>query len=313
MKIVNRITLTLLIIVGCMFSFAICSFAEASTTTGKIGVVVSNTIGKPKVDIESILNDKVTEELVAERYSMFSIEKPDQYTFDTSVYLIEYTVSTDYWNNVSTMNYKGLTEVIDYSYPTIYIPLFGDIANMEGDILNRVIGHIKLSYDWTNCDYRLGMSLYNLTDSDYRDKKNVWFYEEIADYIDQSKFIVQQAFLIRYPSSLSDGHEKIAVIQTKDNAVILDVSNSLNINMETREYSAYTVSEYRTLRMEIEKNLYKMATRWDDNPVGGNVDLSQGEEHNPVGEWSLGVIIISIFVGVVAFLLFKKHHKRLSK
>lgn len=119
--------------------------------------------------------------------------------------------------------------------------------------------------------------------------------------------------MIRYPSSLSDGHEKIAVIQTKDNAVILDVSNSLNINMETREYSAYTVSEYRTLRMEIEKNLYKTATGWDDNPVGGNVDLSQDEEHNPVGEWSLGVIIISIFVGVVAFLLFKKHHKRLSK
>lgn len=156
------------------------------------------------------------------------------------------------------------------------------------------------------------MSLYNLADNDFRDKKNVWFYEEIADYINQSRTKAQQVFLIRYPSSLSDGHEKVAVIQTVDNVVILDVSNSLNINMESRQDSAYTVSEYRALRMEVEKNLYKTANGWDDNPVGGNVDLSPGEENTHVGEWGLNILIVSV-VGLIAFLIFKKRSKHLSK
>ena len=311
MKTINRIAITLLIVAACLFSFSICCFAKDSTA-GTAGVVVSNTIGEPVTSIESILNNKVTKEIVSERYSMFSVEKPEEYTFDISVYLIEYNVSTDYWNNVGKMNYEGLTEALDYTYPTIYVPLFGDIATSDGEIINRVIGHIKLSYDWTNNDYKLGMSLYNLADNEFKDKENVWFYEKIVDYIDRSKTAVQQVFLIRYPSSLSDGHEKVAVIRTAESTVILDVSNSLNVNMESRQDTAYTISEYRTLRMGVEKNLYKATDGWNDNPIGGNVDLSPSEEDSHVGELGL-VILVFLVVGLIAFLIFKKHSKVLTR
>ena len=316
MKMINRILSTALITVICLFTFAISSFATTPDTTDTRDVFPSNTIGEPRIHLESLLSDKVTKEIVDDRYRMFSVEKPEAYTFDTSTYLVEYNVSTEYWSNVSNLSYEGLTEAIDYSYPTIYIPLFGDIADSKGNTQNRVIGHIKLSYDVSADDYKLGMSLYNLADDDYKDKKNVWFYEKIEDYLSQSENVAEQVFLIRYPSSLSDGHEKIAVIQTEDRTVILDVSNSLNIHTDKAESGqapAYTISEYRALRMEIEKELYQTAIGGDKNSVGESSYLNQDEKQDNNGEWMWCLLIVAFSVGIVTFLLLRKHSERLSK
>lgn len=316
MKVSYRILCSIMMVVVCFLIFPIYSLAETSGNTDSVEVFISNPVGNSDINIESLIDDKVNEKVVDERYNMFSVEKPEKYTFDKSVYLIEYNVSKEYWNNVTTMDYKGLTEKIDYSYPTIYIPLFGNVADTEGNVLNRVIGHIKLSYNWSDKDYKLGMSLYNLADNDYKNKKYVWFYEEISEYISQNNSTAQQVIMLRYPSSLSDGHEKIAVIQTKDNTVILDVSNSLNImtgGKRTSRALAYTVSEYSIRRKEIEKNIYQAAEGWDKNPAGGYSELKPDESLDDIVIWFPFFIIVSVVASAVIFLLIRKHHKYLSK
>ena len=351
MKILNRILYALITTVICLGAFAIYSFAEdsiettfteisgviteasdvtsaavaetivteASDTTDSVEVLISNPIGGSKTNIQSIINDKVYDGIVSERYNGFSIERPAIYTYDTSIYLLEYNVSTDYWNKVSSMDYKGLTEaprVIDYDHPTIYIPLFGDITDTEGNNHNRAIGYIRLYYNWSDKDYRFNMALYNLTSDNFKDKKKVGFYEEISEYLNQSKTDAQQVFLIRYPSSLTDGHEKIAVIQTKDDTVILDISNTLNIpdnKIDPDKAPVYSISEYSSLRKEVEKKLYQQSNGWDENPAGGNANLSQAPKQNSYGIWILCIFIVLFIAGTVMFILLRRRRNNQTK
>ena len=220
---------------------------------------VSHTVKEPDVDIESLIGERLTKEIADERYNTVSFEKPEKYTYDTSVYLLEYNVGTDYWNNVTENNYKGLTEAIYGSYPTVYVPVFGDISDTNGEIHNRVIGYFKLDYDSHERDYRLTSAFYNLPSNDYKDRKTVGFFEKIQDFVSQNNITSEQVFLIKYPSSLSDDMEKIAVIKTADDTLILDVSGSVNANADKTVWSdvrSYSISEYRTLRLEAEKELY---------------------------------------------------------
>ncbi len=275
MKVMIRIFTAVMIAVVLL---SVCSFT-----------FVSRTVKEPKVDIESLINERLTKEIVDERYNMGSLEKPEKYMYDTSVYLLEYNVGTDYWNSVTENNYKGLTEAIDYSYPTVYIPVFGDIADTNGEFHNRVIGYFKLDYDAFERDYRLSSAFYNLPSNDYKDRKIVGFFEKIQDYLDQNNITSEQVFLIRYPSSLSDDMEKIAVIKTADDTLILDVSGSVNTNADKTAFSeahSYSISEYRTLRLEAEKELYK---------------------NENYGTWIVCAFVAVLFLCAVAFLLIKRH------
>ena len=245
MQIMTRIFTAVMITVVLL---SICSFT-----------FVSRTIKEPKVDIELLIGERLTKEIADERYNTVSFEKPEKYTYDTSVYLLEYNVGTDYWNSITENNYTGLTEAIDYSYPTVYIPVFGDISDTSGEIHNRVIGYFKLDHDSHERDYRFSSAFYNLPGNDYKDRKNVGFFEKIQDFVSQNSITSEQVFLIKYPSSLSDDMEKIAVIKTADDTLILDVSGSVNANADKTAFSevhSYSVSEYRTLRLEAEKELY---------------------------------------------------------
>lgn len=294
----------LLFIAGCFYCFKITGFAESSDK------LLSKPIAAPIIDIETVLNNKVTEQIVEERYEMFPGDKPKNYTFDTSVYLLEYDVSTNYWDSVTSLDYKGLTEKIDYKYPTIYIPLFGDIEDSKGNISNRTIGYIKLSYDLIKKDYRFNMVLYNLGSDNYKNRRTVGFYETITDYLSQSKTATQQVFLIRYPSSLTDEHEMVAVIQSKTDVIILDITNSCQVQTEktSGQPTVYSVSEYRTLRMEAEKTVYQTAKEWETNPAGGVANTEQNDKTVWI-YFSLCIISATIILIGTLYFVFRKRRK----
>lgn len=317
MKKAIRITTTILTVICCLFPLSVCCFASISTAEIN-SVVISEPIGTPKIAIETVINDLVTKERVEERYGLYrSMKKPDRVTYDTSVYLLEYLVSPEYWNEVSTMDYDGLTAQIFCDYPTIIIPLFGDITDTSGKTTNRVIGHIKLCYKYLFEDgwkYCFHMFLYNLESEEFRNRKNVWYYEQIADYIAKSDKNIHQVFQISYPSALSEGMEIIAVIKTEDDVMIMDYSDSLKIdNGPFYDYVIYSVPEYREKRLQVEKEIYATVHGWDEVQFGGNAGSDHAETHDLSRIWIPVAVIILCCAGIAAFVIFALRRRRLSK
>ena len=266
---------------------------------------INKPISVPKFNISEVIKEKVTEERVKERYEMSKTFEPDVYTYDLNNYLLEYNVSTDYWNGVSTNDYKGLISQIDYNYPSIYIPIFANIKDTKGVEHNRVIGNIILKYNILKNDYIFSMMIYNLNNSDYLDEKSIGTYEKIKKYIDNSESKIEQIFLIRYPSSLSDDDEKIAVIKMQSDLKILDVSNSLKINENDLIKNEYTVEEYKSIRKEIEKDLYKNIDINEKNPAGVIFNLNN-DNYNYKETFIFIFISIIILVSIGIFIVRKK-------
>lgn len=302
-------------IVVCLVTFSVTGFAEASVAESPLKKCVSKPIAEPAIDIDAVIQKEMTDAIIKEWYSMFPDMKPEEYTVDTSFYLLEYYVSTDYWDEVTSFDYEGMTAHIDPAYPTIYIPIFGDIADTNGKIHNRAIGYFKLSYEpWIEKDYRLSSAMYNLASDDYKDGNVVGSYEKITDYLVKSKVDTRQVFLIRYPNSLSEEMEQIAVIQTENDTVILDVSNSLHIGTDIMmEATAYSIAEYREQRMELEKELYQTIGRWEDNPAGGNVLGRQDDDRNLWVEYLPFILGAVAILGGIVILVRMKYRKRSSK
>ena len=106
------------------------------------------------------------------------------------------------------------------------------------------------------------MALYNLSSENYKDKKVVGSYENVMNYIVQTETREEQIFLIRYPTSFSDDMETVAVLQSETGTEILDISNTCKIPTyhKTDPPVAYSIEEYRTLRMKVEETLYQPGT-----------------------------------------------------
>ncbi len=307
--------LSLVIVIGCFCFVSTVAFAETSQKDSSIIKLVSNPLGEPVMNIEDVINRKATKAHMEERYDMFDDSmKPEKYSFDTSIYLFEYHVSVDYWDAVESLDYDGLTAAIDYRYPTIYIPYFGEVADTEGNIETRVFGHAKLSYGWLEKDYRLSTTQYNIADENYKAKKDVWFYEAIINYLSKNKAEAKQIFMIKYPSSLAEGHEMIAVIQTETDTTILDVSNTLCLEEKDGFYpaTAYSISEYRTKRMELEKELYQTVDALENIQYGGNINPNQSNEDKTFIKFlpyiAVGVLGVGIVI-VLSVVLYRKIHK----
>lgn len=309
----------LIIIVTCWNVFMITIFSETSEkqkveeSVQPISKIPSNAIVEPAENIDSIIAKKVTEEVVAEEYNLFWMDKPVQYTYDSNSYILEYNVSTDFWSDVKVWEDFERSTNLNSDYPTIYIPLFGNITDTNGKESSRVIGYVKLYYSWIEKDYVFHMSLYNLTSEEYRNMKVIPFLEKITNYLAQSKNDIQQIFLIRYPSSLTDGQETVAVARSQANVSVLDLSNSLRLNSDSplsQRSNVYTVLEYRNLRMKVEKNVYKSVDGWENNPAGGSTNSSESNLKN-VKIFScfiiVAMILISIFIFIVRKHKFRKH------
>lgn len=303
MKKMMKYVITLLLILGCLFSLSTVCLAETSETADSFQILPSEFIAEPKLDIETIIKNKVTEERVNESYKMSSLDMPEKFTYDTSIYLVEYSVSTDYWDDVKTWDYKGLTDALYTDYPTIYIPLFADVADTNGNMHTRVIAYIKLYYNWLKSDYSFIMSTHQVTSEDYKNKKNAGFYENISFYLEENEIDAQQVFLIKYPSSLSTGKETITVIQTESDTLILDLDNTLYVDNDDKMSDrsvVYSISEYKPLRQQVEKEMYKNIITLDD----------QDNEKNNWVVFLVCGLVIAVILGIIIYFVVKKKRKQ---
>lgn len=305
MKKITHIILCVLLFAICSSAFSICCFAEDSKPSVDVGAFPSNLIDESKIDVSSLIREKATKERIDKLYNLSSskLGLPKSYRLDPDVYVLEYFVSQPFWNGVKEMNYKGLTETWSNvsAYPTIYVPLFGEIADSQGEPHNRVIGHVKLSYDWIDKEYGCSPVLYGFSASNYKDGQPRSF-EALFNYFTQSKIVAEQVFLIRHSNSFSDFMETVAVIKTENDTVILDISDSLHLTSSMDDPAvAYSIEEYRTRRLEVEKELYKTVDSWEDVPFGGSGSSNPNASQNNVGKWVPYVIFGILAVGGVAF------------
>ena len=311
MKITIRIILNVLLIAICVSIFSIGCFAKGSKSSDNFIAFPSNVIDESKVDIPSLISEKVTKEQVDKLYDFYfsKLGLPEIYYLDPDIYVLEYYASRSYWSGISEMNYKGLTENWSTvsAYPTIYIPLIGVISDTQGEPHNRVIGYVKLSYDWINEEYSCSPVLYTYSADNYKDGQSRPF-EALLNYLTQSKTVAEQVFLLRHQNSLSDFTETIAVIKTEDDTVILDISDSLHLTSSVDDPAvAYTIEEYRMRRLEVEKELYKTVDRWEDVQYGGSgASSNQNQSKNSTEKWVAGILCVSLAAGIITFGLMKK-------
>ena len=311
MKKMNRFILASLLIAACLLAFSVCTNAEElSEKASSVGTFPSYVLGNPEMDMQQVLDEKISPGEVDASYHFMITWPPNSYTYDTSVFLVEYNVSPKYWEELSNPNYQGIIDSLDPGYPTVYVPLFGEVADLNGNMQERVIGHIKVSYNFFENDYTARLAPYNTTNSDFSDGTAYEFYEKISNYLEQSNTKPEQVLMIRHPNSLSVGKEIIAVIKTEDDTVILDLSDSLHLSDSMSPSAvAYTVEEYRTRRLEVEKELYQTVGSWEEIVAGGS---SASGQNKPIAidvdqwAWIPFVLLGVATVGAVVVVLFKR-------
>jgi hypothetical protein len=230
-------------------------YSSKEPTTEPVDTSDSSAFDPSEEWIEALIQREAPEEKVKRRYSMFSIDKPKEFTYDPSVYILEYNVSANYWKEIESFDYQGLTRGLSGAIPSVYIPLFAEITNLNGKSSERVIGYVKLYYDGFSQGYEFLISLCNTSDDDFKNKITCSFIEEVFDYSEQSRITQQEVFLLRHSTSLTDGQETVAVLHSEAETIIFDMSNSAHIDVEGDQYlpKAYSIEEFRALRLDAEK------------------------------------------------------------
>ena len=230
--------------------------------------IQSYPVGKT-INVLEIIKETLTDEMLEEDLARIDRRYNQEKCFvDKDRFILEYNVPTTYWENVKSANYKCLTEQLN-EYPSIYVPVLANIV-IDDEQSTRVVGHYKLYYDFALQHYATMLSLMNSTSQSFISGDNIHFYEIIGDYIDKNTREANQAIIIRYPDSLNDYMEKIAIVFNDDNdPVILDFSNSLHLDAYQQKNSYYSVNEYKELRMKVEKEIYNSYTSVDNMMSGG--------------------------------------------
>ena len=270
----------------------------ASTINLCAATFSSKQIGQSEYNVNDLIESMATPETIDTYYHMFN-GLPEDYYVDSSLFIVEYNVTMDYWSKVKETDYKGLTECLSTDYPTVYIPVFANIENTSGELFRRVIGHCSIKYDSLDKKYVLNMTFANIQTEEFKNKESVWNYEMINEYISNKGISPKQIFMICYPSSFNDLSERVAVIQKEnDDIILLDVSDSCHLSIDpiiqAVEYTS--VDEYRILRMEAEKELYKSYNI--DNWTSGGYGVS--DDNNQI---TITVLMICIIVLCVAALV----------
>ncbi len=233
--------------------------------SGAVYDVPSKSINN-SVDVQSVIHEVLTEEEIAESYSRMDTRYcPENYAVDIDKYVIEYGVSTTFWENAKWTDYQGFAETVD-STPTVYVPVLAEIPDGQGQVRERVIGHCKVYYDFFKNGYIMTMVIKNTTAPGFAEGEIVHFYEEIGNYLNSNNLDADQVVIIRYPNSYNDFSEKVAFIICGEEIVVFDFSNSLHLDNKEIRKKAYSVDEYRELRLNVEESIYK-----GQNDIGGEV------------------------------------------
>jgi hypothetical protein len=217
-------------------------------------------INGDRVDVDKLVSELVSYEKIDELYSvgMDANNRPESYTFDPSVYILKYNVSSDYWDNVSSCGYDGLTSEFDSKKPTVLIPLYGETENVDGATVERVVGYAKLIYGKGGYSLAFEGASLDSGEENYSGLRYSNFYEVITEYVAENGIEVKQIILLCHSSSRSIGHATVAAIKTETEEFILDFSNSSGKNRsEENGYNygilgkptAYSIEEFRALRI----------------------------------------------------------------
>jgi hypothetical protein len=223
-------------------------------------------INGDRVDVDKLVSELVSYEKIDELYSvgMDANNRPESYTFDLSVYILKYNVSSDYWDNVSSCGYDGLTSELDSEKPTVLIPLFGEIENADGAMVERVVGYAKLVYGKSEYSLSFDGASLKSNEGNYSGLRYSNFYEVIAEYVAENGIEVKQIILLCHSTSRYFGHDTVAVVKTETEEFILDFSNSSGKNLsEENGYNygilgkptAYSIEDFRALRIAHEKEI----------------------------------------------------------
>ena len=132
-KLLNYI-LAIIMIINCIAMFSISSQADFSSK------LPSTPIGEPKINIEKIFEEKLIKERIEKDVNILCRkDNLTNFTYEPSMYLLEYGVSIDFWNN-NISNYYDMIQNIDYNYPTIFVPILPVMTDSHGNASNREIG-----------------------------------------------------------------------------------------------------------------------------------------------------------------------------
>ncbi len=215
-------------------------------------------------DIDKLISELVSYEKLNELYFVGreADGRPESYTFDPSVYILKYNVSSDYWDNVSSCGYDGLTSELDSEKPTVLIPLYGETENVDGATVERVVGYAKLIYGKRGYSLAFEGASLDSGEENYSGLRYSNFYEVITEYVAENGIEIKQIILLCHSSSRYFGHDTVAVIKTETEEFILDFSNSSGKNLsEENGYNygilgkptAYSIEDFRALRIAHEK------------------------------------------------------------
>ena len=243
----NRIikcTIVSLLIVCCAFSLCIPCLADSTFP--------SEFLTEPTTDMESTVKS-LTDAEMSKKHS--SLEKVEEYTYDASVYVVEYDVADGFWNSVQTFDYKGITEALINVKPEATVPVFADLTDENGNTVNRQIADVEIYYSFKNEKYssRVSIGSVVLNPAYVSNSYHLMSYEKIARYLTENQIKAENVFIINY---VLNAPGSVAVVKTETDAFILDLTNSAepkNVQYGDTTARPYSISEYANLRIATEE------------------------------------------------------------
>ncbi len=297
---VTLIAVVAVVVIGCMPNVIYAT--SRYEVYDSIGFVTS------KDRANEIISDCFNDGLASATMSSFlkSTDADIPLHYDISAFLIEYNVSTGFLDEMETLDKNYLNHSVP-EYPTIYVPIFGELSGGE-----RVIGHIKLyyTYDFERGEWRYDQyTVFNNTDGfEVEGRPTVNFFETISNLAENTSW--DHAFLLRFPSAFNDSSEKILLIYDGDEIKVFDLYNSAGAPATPEDAwqfnKMYSYDEYVSLRRERERTVYSK-----DSSSSNSSESGRGTKT----EVLIGAIIVAsaVIISGTVLIIRKARKKAVEK
>ncbi len=261
----QKIYSIIVILFALIFIIRISVLAEATAKYNMFDESAS--VDKNGLYIKDIIGNTFSYEAV-ESFFLASDKRytTEDFYVDPSVYIVEYSIRMP--EKANSLNDGSVIENLTFSeHPTVYIPIFGNVADSE-----RVIGHVKIFYNYTKEKYVARSALLNASDDNFVSGKRLHFIEQIGN-IERIQEIcseygirsVTNAILIRNSYAINDFSEKALIINSDGTYYAYDFTDSLHT--EKNNENMYLLSEYVELRSAYEEESKQAATAFDAKGV----------------------------------------------
>ena len=273
-----------------------------------------NMFDKNGLHIKDIIGNTFSYEAV-ERFFLASDKRytTEDFYVDPSVYIIEYSVRMP--EKVNSLKDGSDIENLAFSeHPTVYIPIFGNVADSE-----RVIGHVKIFYNYTDEKYVARSALLNASDDNFVSGKRQHFIEQIGN-IEKIQEIcseygirsVTNAILIRNSYAINDFSEKALIINSDGTYYAYDFTDSLHT--ENNNENMYLLSEYVELRSAYEEKS-KQTVNMEDVSYGALVNTSDENTSYAKSMIIVGIslLVLCVLICITIYKIKLKKANKLSK